>query len=41
MLAVYLIPHSMNGSELDIESGEVITGSLLMLAGRAGIKRFQ
>ena len=41
MLAVYLIPHSMNGSELDLESGEVITGSLLMLAGRAGIKQFQ
>jgi hypothetical protein len=28
MMVVYLIPHSMNGSELDIESGEVITGSL-------------
>jgi hypothetical protein len=28
MLAVYLIPHSMNGSELDLETGEVITGSL-------------
>jgi hypothetical protein len=31
MLAVYLIPHSMNGSELDIETGEVVTGSLLTL----------
>ena len=31
MLAVYLIPHSMNGSELDPETGEVITGSLLAL----------
>lgn len=31
MLAVYLIPHSMNGSELDVESGEVVTGSLLLL----------
>ncbi len=33
MLAVYLIPHSMNGSELDPETGEVITGSLLALVG--------
>ncbi len=33
MLAVYLIPHSMNGSELDVETGEVVTGSLLFLAG--------
>jgi len=39
MMAVYLIPHSMNGSELDIESGEVLTGSLILLAGRAGIVR--
>ena len=39
MLAVYLIPHSMGGSELDRESGEVVTGSLMLLAGRAGIKR--
>lgn len=31
MLAVYLIPHSMNGSELDVESGEVVTGSLLLM----------
>jgi hypothetical protein len=31
MLAVYLIPHSMNGSELDVETGEVVTGSLLFL----------
>ena len=38
MLAVYLIPHSMNGSELDPETGEVVTGSLLMLIGRS---RFQ
>lgn len=30
MLAVYLIPHSLNGSELDPETGEVITGSLLV-----------
>ncbi|MCK5067166.1 MAG: hypothetical protein KAR16_07000 [Bacteroidales bacterium] len=34
MLAVYLIPHSMNGSELDPESGEVVTGSLLLLLTR-------
>jgi len=39
MLAVYLIPHSMGGSELDRESGEVVTGSLVLLAGRIGIKR--
>jgi hypothetical protein len=38
MLAVYLIPHSMGGSELDRESGEVVTGSLAVLAGRIGIK---
>jgi len=30
MWAVYLIPHSMNGSELDPETGEVITGSLIL-----------
>lgn len=29
MLAVYLIPHSMNGSELDPETGQVVTGSLM------------
>jgi hypothetical protein len=28
MMAVYLIPHSMNGSELNYETGKVITGSL-------------
>ncbi len=33
MLAVYLIPHSMGGSELDRESGEVVTGSFLALVG--------
>jgi hypothetical protein len=38
MLAVYLIPHSMNGSTLDVETGEVVTGSLVLLAGRIGIK---
>jgi len=31
MLAVYLIPHSANGSELDPETGEVITGTILAL----------
>lgn len=31
MLAVYLIPHSMHGSELDYQSGEVVTGSLSMV----------
>jgi len=38
MMAVYLIPHSMNGSELDVETGEVVTGSLMLLAGRARLK---
>jgi len=32
MMAVYLIPHSMNGSELDVDTGEVITGSIIALA---------
>jgi hypothetical protein len=41
MIAVYLIPHSMNGSELNIETGEVVTGSLVLLAGRAGIIRLR
>jgi len=31
MLGVYLIPHSMNGSTLDVETGEVVTGSLLFI----------
>ena len=31
MLAIYLVPHSMNGSELDPDTGKVITGSLLPL----------
>jgi hypothetical protein len=41
MMAIYLIPHSMGGSELDRESGEVVTGSLMMLAavGSIAIKR--
>jgi len=26
LLAIYMIPHSMNGSELNYESGEVVTG---------------
>jgi hypothetical protein len=38
MLAVYLIPHSMNGSSLDYDSGEVVTGSMMLLAGRLRIK---
>jgi hypothetical protein len=33
MLVVYLIPHSMNGSELDVETGEVVTGSWFYLLG--------
>jgi hypothetical protein len=31
MLAIYLIPHSMNGSTLDVETGEVVTGGCLLL----------
>lgn len=31
MLAVYLIPHSLRGSELDLETGQVITGTIMML----------
>lgn len=34
MLVVYLIPHSMNGSELDVETGEVVTGGLLLLLSK-------
>ena len=34
MLAIYLIPHSMNGSELDVETGEVVTGGLMLLLTR-------
>ena len=30
MLAIYLIPHSVNGSELDPDTGQVITGSILL-----------
>jgi len=41
MLAVYLIPHSMGGSELDHETGEVVTGSLVLMAGSIGIKRLK
>jgi di/tricarboxylate transporter len=39
MLAVYLIPHSMNGSELNIETGEVVTGSFMILAAGTGRRR--
>lgn len=38
MLAVYLIPHSMNGSELDLESGEVITGAFLLMITKGKLK---
>jgi len=34
MLAIYLIPHSLNGSELDPETGEVITGTLPLFLNR-------
>ncbi len=37
MLAVYLIPHSMHGSELDYETGQVITGSIIVFLGRNSI----
>ena len=30
MFLIYLIPHSMRGSELDPETGEVITGMILL-----------
>jgi hypothetical protein len=39
MLAVYLIPHSMNGSELNIETGEVVTGSFMLLAAGTSRRR--
>jgi uncharacterized membrane protein len=38
MLAVYLIPHSMNGSELDPNTGQVVTGSILTLAACIKVK---
>lgn len=38
MLAVYLIPHSANGSELDLETGEVVTGSILAFLGLSPIR---
>ena len=41
MLAVYLIPHSMGGSELDRETGEVVTGSLILLAGGMQFERIR
>ena len=41
MLAVYLIPHSMGGSELDRETGEVVTGSLILLAGGIRFNRMR
>ena len=34
LFAIYMIPHSMRGSELDFESGEVITGMLVLLMPR-------
>ena len=37
MLAVYLIPHSMNGSELNPETGEVVTGTFMALIGKSTI----
>ena len=34
MLVVYLIPHSARGSELDYNTGEVVTGGVLALLVR-------
>jgi hypothetical protein len=31
LFAIYMIPHSMRGSELDFDTGEVITGTLFLL----------
>lgn len=31
LFAIYMIPHSMRGSELDFESGQVITGALTLI----------
>ncbi len=39
MMAVYLIPHSMGGSELDRDSGEVVTGSILALMGLSKFRK--
>ena len=39
MLAIYLIPHSMRGSELDPETGEVVTGTLMALLSRVSIAK--
>lgn len=33
LLAIYLIPHSMNGSELDPDTGQVVTGTLFVFLG--------
>lgn len=39
LFAIYMIPHSMNGSELDFESGDVVTGMIgLVTIGAARIK---
>ncbi len=38
MLAVYLIPHSLNGSELDPNTGEVVTGGILVLLYKTRIE---
>jgi hypothetical protein len=36
LFAIYMIPHSMRGSELDYESGDVITGSIFLLTAISG-----
>lgn len=38
LFAIYMIPHSMRGSELDYNSGNVVTGSILFLAARTEYK---
>jgi hypothetical protein len=40
LFAIYMIPHSMRGSELDYSSGEVITGILLFTGFISPLKDF-
>jgi len=39
LFAIYMIPHSMRGSELDYETGSVTTGYLVLLAVQLGQRR--
>ena len=36
LFAIYMIPHSLRGSELDYGSGEVVTGMLFVALLQAG-----